>query len=200
MNFAFFFIGRLLLFRWFDSKAARVYVQSVKFKQPIAVIMTVLPDYSVLCSILKNLKTPPTYLLWRGWVDSSYELIPRSERGSTAAITGYWLNLRKHRKSVKIFSVLITRCAYAQGRVKRLSPSIMCVCVCGLCRQKTWLFAVLVENRHEIALYRSASQFNSSSARCGQVFCVWVAKAAAQIFAVSKFYIEISLMSIDCIN
>ena len=49
-----------------------------------------------------------------------------------------------------------TRCAYAQGRVKRLSPSIY-LCVC---RQKTRLFAVLpLENRHEIALYRSASQF-----------------------------------------
>ena len=49
---------------------------------------------------------------------------------------------------------LFTRCAYAQGRVKRLSPSI-CVCV-----TKTRLFAVLpLENRHEIALYRSASQF-----------------------------------------
>ena len=48
---------------------------------------------------------------------------------------------------------LITRCAYAQGKVKRLSPSI---CLC----QKTRLFAVLpLENRHEIALYRSASQF-----------------------------------------
>ena len=35
----------------------------------------------------------------------------------------------------------------------------MCVCVC-VCRQKTRLFAVLpLENRHEIALYRSASQF-----------------------------------------
>ena len=59
---------------------------------------------------------------------------------------------------------IITRCAYAQGRVKRLSPSIylfVCVCVCGcVCRQKTRLFAVLpLENRHEIALYRSASQF-----------------------------------------
>ena len=33
------------------------------------------------------------------------------------------------------------------------------VCVC-VCRQKTRLFAVLpLENRHEIALYRSASQF-----------------------------------------
>ena len=59
-------------------------------------------------------------------------------------------------------SLLITRCAYAQGRVKRLSPSIyLFVCVCGcVCRQKTRLFAVLpLENRHEIALYRSASQF-----------------------------------------
>ena len=47
----------------------------------------------------------------------------------------------------------ITRCAYAQGRVKRLSPSI---CVSA----KTRLFAVLLlEIRHEIALYRSASQF-----------------------------------------
>ena len=55
---------------------------------------------------------------------------------------------------------VITRCAYAQGRVKRLSPSIyVCLCVC-VCRQKTRLFAVLpLENRHEIALYRSASQF-----------------------------------------
>ena len=44
-----------------------------------------------------------------------------------------------------------------QGRVKRLSPSISEGCVC---RQKTRLFAVLLlENRHEIALYRSASQF-----------------------------------------
>ena len=35
----------------------------------------------------------------------------------------------------------------------------MCVGVC-VCRQKTRLFAVLLlENRHEIALYRSASQF-----------------------------------------
>ena len=51
---------------------------------------------------------------------------------------------------------VVTRCAYAQGRVKRLSPSI-CLFVC---RQKTRLFAVLpLENRHEIALYRSASQF-----------------------------------------
>ena len=59
-------------------------------------------------------------------------------------------------------SAFITRCAYAQGRVKRLSPSIyiyVCVCVC-VWRQKTRLFAVLpLENRHEIALYRSASQF-----------------------------------------
>ena len=58
--------------------------------------------------------------------------------------------------------IIITRCAYAQGRVKRLSPSIyiyVCVCVC-VWRQKTRLFAVLpLENRHEIALYRSASQF-----------------------------------------
>ena len=46
---------------------------------------------------------------------------------------------------------VVTRCAYAQGRVKRLSPSIyIYVCVC---RQKTRLFAVLLlENRHEIAL------------------------------------------------
>ena len=44
------------------------------------------------------------------------------------------------------------RCA--QGRVKRLSPSIYIF----VCRQKTGLFAVLLlENRHEIALYRSAS-------------------------------------------
>ena len=50
----------------------------------------------------------------------------------------------------------ITRCAYAQGRVKRLSPSIYLF----VCRQKTRLFAVLpLENRHEIALYCSASQF-----------------------------------------
>ena len=57
-------------------------------------------------------------------------------------------------------SYIFTRCAYAQGRVKRLSPSIcMCVCVC-VWRQKTRLFAVLpLENCHEIALYRSASQF-----------------------------------------
>ena len=59
--------------------------------------------------------------------------------------------------------LLITRCAYAQGRVKRLSPSIyiyMYVCMYNVCRQKTRLFAVLLlENRHEIALYRSASQF-----------------------------------------
>ena len=53
----------------------------------------------------------------------------------------------------------ITRCTYAQGRVKRLSPSIylrvyMCVSA------KTRLFAVLLlENHHEIALYRLASQF-----------------------------------------
>ena len=55
---------------------------------------------------------------------------------------------------------IITRCAYAQGRVKRLSPSIyLFVCLC-VCRQKTRLFAVLpLENRHEIVLYRSASQF-----------------------------------------
>ena len=55
---------------------------------------------------------------------------------------------------------VFTRCAYAQGRVKRLSPSIyVCVCVC-VCVTKTRLFAVLpLENRHEIALYRSASQF-----------------------------------------
>ena len=46
------------------------------------------------------------------------------------------------------------------GRVKRLSPSIyLCVTVC-VCRQKTRLFAVLpLENRHEITLHRSASQF-----------------------------------------
>ena len=50
--------------------------------------------------------------------------------------------------------------AHAQERVKRLSPSIyLFVCGC-VCRQKTRLFAVLLlENRHEIALYRSASQF-----------------------------------------
>ena len=55
---------------------------------------------------------------------------------------------------------IFTRCAYAQGRVKRLSPSIyLFVCGC-VCRQKTRLFAVLpLENRHEIAIYRSASQF-----------------------------------------
>ena len=54
---------------------------------------------------------------------------------------------------------IVTRCAYAQGRVKRLSPSI-CVCVCVYVSAKTRLFAVLLlENRHEIALYRSASQF-----------------------------------------
>ena len=38
----------------------------------------------------------------------------------------------------------------------------ICVCVCvDVCVvKKTWLFAVLpLENRHEIALYRSASQF-----------------------------------------
>ena len=56
---------------------------------------------------------------------------------------------------------IFTRCAYAQGRVKRLSPSIyiyMWICVCV--GKKTRLFAVLpLENRHEIALYRSASQF-----------------------------------------
>ena len=46
------------------------------------------------------------------------------------------------------------------GRVKRLSPSIyLCVTVC-VCRQKTRLFVVLpLENRHEITLHRSASQF-----------------------------------------
>ena len=58
-------------------------------------------------------------------------------------------------------SKFITRCAWAHGRVKRLSPSIcvwVCVCVCG--SAKTRLFAfLLLENRHEIALYRSASQF-----------------------------------------
>ena len=62
---------------------------------------------------------------------------------------------------------VITRCAYAQGRVKHLSPSIyvcvyVCVCVCMyVCvSSKTRQFAVLpLENRHEIALYRSASQF-----------------------------------------
>ena len=67
-------------------------------------------------------------------------------------------------KSTQSVPNVITRCAYAQGRVKRLSPPIylfVCVCVCGcVCRQKTRLFAVLpLENRHEIALYRSASQF-----------------------------------------
>ena len=55
-----------------------------------------------------------------------------------------------------------------RGRVKRLSPSIYlfvgaCVCLfvgACVCRQKTRLFAVLpLENRHEIAFYRSASQF-----------------------------------------
>ena len=55
-----------------------------------------------------------------------------------------------------------------QGRVKRLSPSIcvcVCVCVC-VCRQKTRLFCdIPLENRHEIALYRSASQFIFSE-RC----------------------------------
>ena len=51
----------------------------------------------------------------------------------------------------------ITRCAYAQGRVKHLSPSIY-LCVC---RQKTRLFAVLpFENRHEIA---TASQTQLSA-------------------------------------
>ena len=62
--------------------------------------------------------------------------------------------------------MLITRRAYAQGSVKRLSPSIyVCVCVyvcmyvcMYVCRQKTRLFVPL-KNRHEIALYRSASQF-----------------------------------------
>ena len=64
------------------------------------------------------------------------------------------------------------------GRVKRLSPSIyLCVCVC---RQKTRLFAVLLlENRHEIALYRSASQFifiylfisSKDAYKVGRVFC-----------------------------
>ena len=57
--------------------------------------------------------------------------------------------------------LLITRCAYAQGGLSvwvRLYI-YMCVCVC-VCRQKTRLFAVLpLENRHEITLYRSASQF-----------------------------------------
>ena len=48
-----------------------------------------------------------------------------------------------------------TQCAYAQGRVKRLSPSR-----CLFVVKKTRLFAVLpLENHHEIALYRSASQF-----------------------------------------
>ena len=56
--------------------------------------------------------------------------------------------------------LIITRCAYAQGRVKRLSPSIYLFVCLFVCRQKTRLFAVLpLENRHEIALYRSASQF-----------------------------------------
>ena len=57
-------------------------------------------------------------------------------------------------------TVVVTRCAYVQGRVKRLSPSIYInVCVC-VCRQKTRLFAVLpLENRKEVVLYRSASQF-----------------------------------------
>ena len=62
---------------------------------------------------------------------------------------------------------IFTRCAYAQGRVKCLSPSIyiIYVCVC-VCHQKTRLFCVLpLENRHEIALYRSASQFIFSE-RC----------------------------------
>ena len=47
------------------------------------------------------------------------------------------------------------------GRHYRATLICMCVCVC-VCvwRQKTRLFAVLpLENRHEIALYRSASQF-----------------------------------------
>ena len=54
--------------------------------------------------------------------------------------------------------MVITRCAYAQGRVKRFESVYIFVCVCVV--KKTRLFAVLpLENRHEIALYRSASQF-----------------------------------------
>ena len=49
---------------------------------------------------------------------------------------------------------LITTVRLCAWRVKRLSPSI---CLSSKC---TRLFAVLpLENRHEIALYRSASQF-----------------------------------------
>ena len=41
-----------------------------------------------------------------------------------------------------------------------MSPSIYLFVYGCVCRQKTRLFAVLLlENRHEIALYRSASQF-----------------------------------------
>ena len=50
-----------------------------------------------------------------------------------------------------------------RGGFKRLSPSIylfVCVCVDVCVVKKHGLFAVLpLENRHEIALYRSASQF-----------------------------------------
>ena len=69
-----------------------------------------------------------------------------------------WLQINS--KCFRSHFEIVTRCAYAQGRVKRLSPSIyLFVCGC-VCRQKTRLFAVLpLENRHEIALYRSASQF-----------------------------------------
>ena len=48
---------------------------------------------------------------------------------------------------------IFTRCAYAQGRVKRLSPSIY------LFVSKNTAVCCLIENRHEIAIYRSASQF-----------------------------------------
>ena len=74
-------------------------------------------------------------------------------------VNGYVVGSTQRTGSV--IDVIITRCAYAQGRVKRLSPSILyiCMCVCGGKKHGCLLSSVPLENRHEIALYRSASQF-----------------------------------------
>ena len=85
----------------------------------------------------------------------------------------------------------ITRCAYAQGRVKRLSPSIYIICVC-VCRQKTRLFCVLpLENCHEIALYRSASQFIFPE-RCLKGRTSLLSSAMANWF-IGDWFIEVPL-------
>ena len=53
-----------------------------------------------------------------------------------------------------------TLCARQSMDCPRSTVCAEHICIMCVCRQKTRLFAVLpLENRHEIVLYRSASQF-----------------------------------------